>query len=174
MSVEKWDIFNSNGVRTGKTATRGGTVLKSGEYHLVVHIWVISSGGKFLLQKRAADKKLMPGEWAATGGAAISGESSFQAAQRELKEELGIDTDRNSLIKLTRIRRKNSLVDVWMTFCDEKAESLHLQKSEVAEVRWVSKSEFEGMIANGDYHNYGEEYFDRVFEKIDDYRGAFI
>ena len=174
MQAEKWDIFDSNGIRTGKTATRGKVVLKSGEYHLVVHIWVVSSSGKFLLQKRAEDKKLMPGEWAATGGAAIAGETSFQAARRELKEELGIDTDRDSLIKLTRIRRKNSLVDVWMTFCDEKAENLRLQKSEVDSVKWVSKSEFEEMIAKGEYHNYGEEYFDRVFEKIDDYRGVYI
>ena len=74
MSVELWDVFDENGIPTGKTALRGRSVLSPGEYHLVVHIWVISKSGLFLIQRRADDKKLMPGEWAATGGAAVAGE----------------------------------------------------------------------------------------------------
>ena len=90
MSVELWDVFDENGIPTGKTALRGRSVLAPGEYHLVVHIWVISKSGLFLIQRRADDKKLMPGEWAATGGAAVAGEDSLTAARRELLEELGI------------------------------------------------------------------------------------
>ena len=97
MSIEIWDVLDENGALTGKTALRGKGVLKSGEYHLVVHIWIVSSTGMFLIQRRADDKKLMPGEWAATGGAAISGEDSFAAAKRELFEELGIKSDEKSL-----------------------------------------------------------------------------
>ena len=97
MFVEKWDILDENGTPTGKTALRGRNFLKNGEYHLVVHIWIFSSNGKILIQKRSNLKQLMPGEWAATGGAAISGESSFTAAQRELFEELGIASDENTL-----------------------------------------------------------------------------
>ena len=113
MSVEKWDVLNSYGRSTGRTILRGRAFLKPGEYHLVVHIWIISPKGKFLIQRRADDKKLMPGEWAATGGAAISGESSFAAAKRELFEELGIKSNRDNLIKLLRLKRKNSFLDVW-------------------------------------------------------------
>ena len=90
MSIEKWDILRSDGTATGRQTVRGGNTLKAGEYHLVVHIWIVSSTGRFLIQRRAQSKKLMPGEWAATGGAAIAGEDSFAAAQRELFEELGI------------------------------------------------------------------------------------
>ena len=71
--MEKWDILNSRGDTVGKVAVRGQTPLKSGEYHLVVHIWVISADGKLLVQRRSDSKKLMPGEWAATGGAAAIG-----------------------------------------------------------------------------------------------------
>ena len=35
----------------------------------------------------------MAGEWAATGGSVISGETSEDAAKRELKEELSINGD---------------------------------------------------------------------------------
>ena len=174
MSVEKWDVLNERGVPTGKTTVRGRSFLKAGEYHLVVHIWIVSSIGKFLIQRRADDKKLMPGEWAATGGAAISGENSFVAARRELFEELGIYSDKESLIKLMRLKRRNSLLDVWVITSDIAAEDLTLQESEVAEAKWVSKEELTEMIKKGEFHNYGDQYFDSIFEKIDDYRGAFV
>lgn len=174
MRVELWDVLNSYGKPTGKKVIRGTGVLKPGEYHLVVHIWVISSDGKVLIQRRSNERKLMPGEWAATSGSAISGETSFEAAKRELSEELGINSDRENLIKLIRLKRKNSFLDVWAITKDIPAEELVLQKSEVAEVKWVSLSELIEMIKNGQFHNYGEHYFDNIFEKIDDYRGTFV
>lgn len=172
MSIEIWDVLDENGALTGKTALRGKGVLKSGEYHLVVHIWIMSSTGQFLIQRRADDKKLMPGEWAATGGAAISGEDSFAAAKRELFEELGIKSDKQSLKKLERIKRRNSLLDVWAIVCDVPENELVLQRSEVAEAKWVTKEQLCQMIENGNFHNYGKEYFDSVFKKIKDIRGT--
>ena len=105
MIAEKWDILDENGLPTGKTTLRGKNFLKNGEYHLVVHIWVMSDDGKYLIQRRSESKRLMPGEWAATGGAAVAGEDSFTAAARELKEELGIDSTRQNLKFLKRIKK---------------------------------------------------------------------
>ncbi len=166
MITEKWDILDENGSPTGKTTLRGKSYLKNGEYHLVVHIWVVSSERKILIQRRSETKQLMPGEWAATGGAAVSGENSFDAARRELSEELGISSDKNTLKKMFRIRRRNSLLDVWLITCDIDAKKLKLQKDEVAEVKWVTVPALKAMIENGDFHNYGREYFKRVFEAI--------
>ncbi len=172
--MEKWDILNADGIPTGKTALRGQCNLKNGEYHLVVHIWIVSSNGDFLIQRRSDSKKLMSGEWAATGGAAISGEDSYTAANRELFEELGIPSNRQTLKKLTRIKRRNSLLDVWMIKADIKVENLRLQQDEVAEVKWINKSDFEKMIENGEYHNYGKEYFEAVFNEIDRLNGVIL
>lgn len=174
MSIEIWDVLDEKGRPTGKTTLRGQGVLKSGEYHLVVHIWIISSSGSFLIQRRAEDKKLMPGEWAATGGAAVSGEDSFTAAKRELFEELGIKSDRESLKRITRIKRRSSLLDVWAIVCDIPESELVLQRSEVAEAKWVPKEELCEMIKGGSFHNYGKEYFDCIFEKSESLRGAVI
>lgn len=170
MIKEKWDILDSGGNPTGKTTVRGHNFFKPGEYHLVVHIWIISTDGRLLIQKRSASKKLMPGEWAATGGAAIAGEDSFTAARRELFEELGIKSDRSSLKKTVRIKRRNSLLDIWLIHCDTPAEELTLQDSEVAEARWVTKAELSEMIEKGEFHNYGREYFNLIFEKIEIFR----
>ena len=174
MKTEIWDILDADGTQTGKTVARGRCFLKQGEYHLVVHIWIVSSDGKFLLQRRSDKKKLMPGEWAATGGAAISGESSYEAANRELFEELGIPSNKQTLKQILRLKRRNSLLDVWMITSDVAVEQLKLQKSEVAEARWVTEKELFDMINNGMFHNYGKDYFERVLAAIAECKGVTI
>lgn len=165
--MEIWDIMNEDGVITGKTAVRGRTVLGRGEYHLVVHIWVISSDGNFLIQRRSEKRRLMPGEWAATGGSAISGESSGRAAARELCEELGIKAPKGTLKFMGRLKRRNSFLDIWFIKCDADISRLRLQKSEVAEVKWVTPDELKIMIEQKLYHNYGREYFKAVFSSAE-------
>ncbi len=162
--MEKWDILNAQGTPTGKTVVRGRTFLRPGEYHLVVHIWIVSSKGELLIQKRSKEKKLMPGEWAATGGSAFSGESSISAAKRELAEELGIKAEENELRFIKRIKRRNSLVDVWFTVCDTPVENLTLQKGEVALARWVDTKTFSEMVEKGKFHNYGKDYFTLILD----------
>lgn len=174
MINEIWDILNEKGCLTGKTAIRGIGALKPGEYHLVVHIWVVSDDGKILIQQRSQAKKLMPGEWAATGGAAISGEDSFKAASRELFEELGIASTPETLNKIFRIKRRNSLLDVWTINCNTPVSKLTLQESEVASAKWVTLPELKAMIRKGEFHNYGKEYFDKLFSVITRLQGATV
>ena len=171
MQTEVWDILDERGLPTGRTTLRGNYVFKKGEYHLVVHIWIVSSNGRFLIQRRSETKKLMPGEWAATGGAAKSGEDSFSAASRELLEELGIKSDKETLKFLKRIKRRNSFLDVWVIETDVPAEELTLQKSEVSAAKWVSEETLRQMIKTDKYHNYGKEYFSAVFGGIKNLRG---
>lgn len=161
--MENWDILNRNGKPTGRTVSRKCPILRRGEYHLVVHIWTVDGKGRILIQRRSDSKPLMPGEWAATGGAAIAGEASRFAACRELKEELGIDKRRDELVYVTRMIRRNSLLDIYLTFTDCNPEELTLQQDEVAEVKWVSADELAEMVKNGEFHNYGKEYFDKLF-----------
>ncbi len=165
--MEKWDILDASGRPTGHTALRGRTTLSADEYHLVVHIWIISGDGKFLIQKRSNLKRPMPGEWAATGGAALSGESSFEAAHRELKEELGIDSDISTLKFIKRIKRRNSFVDVWYINTDVAIKDLQLQESEVEKAAWVTKERLQQMIKSGEFHNYGNFYWSVVFDSLD-------
>ncbi len=165
--MEKWDVLNAQGEPTGRRINRGSrAILRAGEYHSVVHIWITDSKGRLLLQRRSEKKHLMPGEWAATGGAAIAGETPFVAAKRELYEELSILSDERSLKKIATIRRRNSILTVWHIVADIDERKLRLQKSEVAEVRWVTRDEFEKMIAEKRYHNYGKDYFQIVLSAI--------
>lgn len=85
--TEIWDIYDRYGNRTGRTMKRG--IPKEGDYMLCVHIYLLASDNRFLIQKRSENKESHPGEWDITGGAAISGESSVDAILRETEEEVG-------------------------------------------------------------------------------------
>ncbi len=164
MKTEYWDVLNSNGELTGEKVKRGFSGrLKNGQYHLVVHIWVKNSKGQLLIQKRSPHKHPMAGEWAATGGAVISGETSKKAAIRELKEELGIIVHEDEIYYLGRIKRKANIKDIWWAGVDADTDRLDLQEEEVIDAKWVTKDELHQMINKGQFHNYGEDYFKKVF-----------
>ncbi len=165
--MEKWDVLDAQGRPTGRRVNRGRrAILRAGEYHSVVHIWITDSRGRLLIQRRSEKKNLMPGEWAATGGATIAGETPFASARRELYEELSIRSDDKSLKKIATIRRRNSILTIWHIKVDLDERKLRLQRNEVAQVRWVTRDELEKMIADGRYHNYGREYFQVVLSAI--------
>ena len=163
--MERWDLLDDKGNLTGNTMVRGA-YMRAGQYHLVVHIWVVDSNGRILLQRRALNRRLMPGVWAATGGSAVAGEDSETAARRELLEELGIDTKPGEMTKIGRLRRRNAFTDIWLLKRDVDETKLHLQAEEVAEVRWVTEQEWRVMIVKGEFHHYGRPYFDLVMPAI--------
>ena len=86
--MEYNDIYDKHRNLTGRVHCRG-TRWRSGEYGLVVCVWVYDGKGKLLLTKRAPEKSF-PGTWENSGGAVRAGETSLQAIVRELREETGI------------------------------------------------------------------------------------
>ncbi len=166
--MEKWDVYTAEGEPTGRTVVRGTGTLKSGEYHLVVHVWPYNDYGSLLIQKRTKTRRMMPNIWAATGGAAIAGETSLEAAKRELYEELGILAQEGQLQPVKRLKRRNSLLDIWAIHTDAYVPEMTLQKSEVAKAKWVSFSTLNSMIKSGEYHDYGKEYFAQIHRLVAD------
>jgi len=85
------DVYDAQGNLTGKRHRRG-TPWRSGEYGLVVCVWVYDGEGNLLMTRRAPGKSFA-GTWENSGGAALAGETSRQAIARELREETGICAD---------------------------------------------------------------------------------
>jgi len=60
--------------------------------HQVVHVLVVNEEGQILLQKRSPDKDIQPNKWdTSVGGHLQPGEDYGAAAEREMREELGIE-----------------------------------------------------------------------------------
>lgn len=62
--------------------------------HRATYILVFNSRGELFVQKRTTTKDIYPGYYEiAAGGVVLAGESYELSAKRELKEELGVDSD---------------------------------------------------------------------------------
>jgi 16S rRNA (adenine1518-N6/adenine1519-N6)-dimethyltransferase len=69
--------------------------------HRAVHVLIFNLEGEVFLQKRSIWKDMHPGRWdSSTSGHVAPGESYEQAAHRELREEIGIDCQLESIGKL--------------------------------------------------------------------------
>jgi isopentenyldiphosphate isomerase len=90
-SSETFEIIDEEGRVIGlasRQACHGNPFL----LHRVVHILVVNEEGQILLQKRSPDKDIQPNKWdTSVGGHLQLGEDYDGAAERELREELGIE-----------------------------------------------------------------------------------
>ena len=163
MSAERWDLYDAQGRRTGRTMLRGEEV-PAGLYHLAVHIWPRNSRGEFLVQRRAPGVQWKPNLWAVTGGSAIAGEDAQTAARRELREEIGYDARDGELEQVACLRRTNSFCGVFSLRIDWPAEQFVLQPEEVSAVQWCDSARLMRMIADNALYNYGDAYFRMLFE----------
>ena len=160
--MEKWDILNSAGEPTGETVVRSANALKEGQYHLVVHIWVINDKGKTLIQKRSDNVEILPGIWATTSGSALSGETELDAAKRELSEELGINAEEDDFKFIKKYRGKNNIVYVYAVHKNLGISEITMQDEEVQAVKWVSSQELSEMVLKKQFHHYN--YMSELYE----------
>ncbi len=143
---EYLDIYDQKRCRTGKTILRG-TPLQAGEFCLVVHLLLFDTNGRFLVQKRTDDRTSWPGMWdISLGGHAQAGDSSEQALAREAAEELGLQLDVSDTSPVFSCRMGHVHDDYWMVQVDAQKISLHPQKEEVAELRWVNREEWGALL----------------------------
>ena len=146
--TEYWDIYTENREPTGRTIKRGDAFAE-GEYYVCCEVWITNSNGEMLMTRRHPAKKA-GGLWEFSGGGVLAGETTKQAAVREVREELGLAVAESELNLLTVYRSRNYFMDIFTAKRDVELSALHLQPEEVTDAKWVSGEEVEGMIANGE------------------------
>lgn len=145
---EIWDVRDVDGTPTGRTHPRG-VPLASGDFHLVVQVWILVGNGKLLLTRRSPSKQHYPSLWECTTGCALAGEDSETAARRELREETGIVFTGAMERVLTR-PTADSIYDVWIARCEVRLDDLALPPREVSEAMLATLSEFRSMQDGGE------------------------
>ena len=148
--MEKWDLYTKYREKTGAEHIRGDKI-PEGCYHLIVHVWIRNSKGEYLISQRAANRPTFPLMWECVGGSVIKGESSLEGALREVKEEVGLDLDKESgKILFSKIRGSdaryesetfNDIMDVWLFPYDGELQLEAATTDEVADCKWMTVSE---------------------------------
>lgn len=162
--MEIWDIYNENREKTGKTHIRGEE-MQEGDFHQVVHIWIMNEEGQFLIQQRQPWKKGWPNLWdCAAAGSALAGETSEMAAIREVKEELGLDLRMENAEILFTIKFSRGFDDHWLVKQNIDINNLSLQYEEVADAKWATMDEIKVLVSSGEFIQY--EILEPLFEII--------
>ena len=149
---ELFDLYTVDGQKLGKTVEKNA-LYNCGDYWMGVHMYLYDSKGRFLLQKRSEGKSVLPGIWDTHMGHVTAGETGREAALRELKEELGVEFEPESLVQITRVvwEELHSLLDLFFVRADLDESALTLQAEEVTAVKWVSKEEMAAFVRSMDY-----------------------
>lgn len=150
--MEHWDVYDAHRVRKGYQVAKG-TVLGNGEYHLVVHVCVFNRNKEMLIQKRRGDKANWPGMWDfSSGGAAIAGEDSNTAAQRELWEELAIDYSLEKARPVITMHFDDGFDDYYTIEIDDSlAGQIRFAEAEIDEIMWASYDQIIRLIEEGKF-----------------------
>ena len=170
--MEYWDLYNYRGKKKNKIAIRGSK-LNDDDFHLVVNAWILNNKGEFLITQRAANKS-HPLMWECTGGSALKGETSLEAAVREIKEELGIDIDKKNAMLVGMSRRFYSscpdILHVWLFKLNRKINDFKIQKEEVNDVMWASKDKILQLFNDGQFE--ANSFFNKVVD-INNYKKVY-
>ena len=144
---ELWDVYDENRRPTGRLHPRGQE-LAEGDYHLVIHVWLRDSQGRYLLTKRSPNKGY-GGMWESPGGAAQAGDDSLSACLREIKEETGLTLDPACGKIIKTYQEDHFICDVWLFHQDFALEDVVLQPGETCDKRYAPREEILEMHAEG-------------------------
>lgn len=163
--LEFFDLMDAEGNLTGRIKERS-LVHEDGDSHGTSHVWIVrktEKGFDVLLQKRSAQKDSFPGCYDISSAGHVSeGDQYMYTALRELKEELGIEAQKENLHFIgihngsmngyfhgkAFLNHEISAVYVYQE--EINIESLQLQTEEVEDVVWMDYEECREKMEQGE------------------------
>ncbi|MBT8182094.1 MAG: NUDIX domain-containing protein [Eudoraea sp.] len=175
------DRLDEQGNYTGQTTLKSDAHLH-GIFHPTVHIWFFTKRGEVLIQQRGEFKDTHPLLWdVSVAGHIGAGEDIYNAAIREVKEEIGLTIVKEDLIKVgvfksTQQHRKNLIDNEYHhTFlCELKVpfSTLKKQDSEVEALTMIPLITFAdevwGLANTAKYVPHSTEYYKTIIKSVKD------
>ena len=169
--MELFDLYTADRVKLDRTMVRGDAV-PEGCYRIVVHVCIFDPEGRMLIQQRQPFKEGWSNMWDITvGGSAVAGDTSRTAAERETREEIGLDIDLTDVRPSLTLYWEHGFDDYYLLTRELDPASLHLQYEEVQTVRWATREEILRMIDDGEFIPYEKGLIDLLFFQRN-HRGA--
>ncbi len=117
--------------------------------HRIVHVFVINpKTNQIYFQKRAETKSFLPGYYCTSAGGHVhAGESYLQAAQRELKEELGLDVPLHKACSLQFVSDNHArFIQLFVAYAEE---GFNFTDGEVASGEFLDMGEAFSLVQKG-------------------------
>ena len=160
--MELFDLYTADRVKLDRTMVRGDAV-PEGCYRIVVHVCIFDPEGRMLIQQRQPFKEGWSNMWDITvGGSAVAGDTSRTAAERETREEIGLDIDLTDVRPSLTLYWEHGFDDYYLLTRELDPASLHLQYEEVQTVRWATREEIHRMIDDGEFIPYEKGLIDQI------------
>lgn len=125
-------------------------VHEKGLWHRTTGIWVVSPEKDVLCQKRSLKKDIEPGKMEAFfGGHVNTGQSDLDNAVKEVAEELGIKTDKESFKYLGIFKSEKPThreFQAIFALTVPRNETFHAEADEITSLEWHSLEEVKKML----------------------------
>lgn len=158
------NLFDSNRICLKETMIRSSVQPKN-TFILSTHVVIINSKKQMLIQKRSADKKVFPSLYDVTLGSGVkAGETSNEAATREIQEELGLNFDFTKIRPSFTINYSNGFDDFFVIKQDIDINKISFTDGEVVEVKWATIDEILKLINTGIMINYKPSLIKYIFD----------
>lgn len=153
MADELVDLLDENGKVVGVQSKKKAH--ETGAWHKSVHVYLVNHRKEILLQQRTANKDIYPNFWdISVGGHVDAGEKTCVTASRELEEELNVHAKSEEFQFLATVKEvlktgtyiSSEFVDVFLVRKNVTKKDISIQKSEVANFKFVKLSTFFKMV----------------------------
>lgn len=158
--MEYCDVYDRDRRRTGAVKERKDWVLQPDEYFLFVLAAVRRPDGRYLITRRSLDKAWAAGWWEIPGGAVQAGETSEEAAVREVREETGLDVSGCEGGYVFSYHRENPesgnnyITDIYCFQMDFAEEEIRLEREETLDCRIATAEEIRRYGQEGIFLHY--------------------
>ena len=130
-----------------------------------MQVCIFNSKGEMLIQQRQPFKSDWSNMWDITAaGSALTGETSQQAAERELFEELGYKFDFKNIRPKFTVNFDKGFCDVYLIECEIDIDNLTFQYEEVQAVKWASREEILSMLEKSEFITYYRSFLELLFD----------
>lgn len=159
------DVYDKYKNLTGKKILKNQyNELDKGEYTLFTYVAIFNDENEMLIQKRQDLLDRHPNLWdISASGNVISGETSDEAIERKLYEELGHKHKFLDDIAYFTINNYQTFGDVYIINDNIDINDLKLDYSKVQNVTWATKDEILQLIEEQKFIPYTEGFIELLF-----------
>lgn len=157
---EPIDVYDEDRRPLGLVIDRRSQRLQRGQYMLYAIVMVCDARRHLLITRRALDKAWAPGCWEVPGGGVMAGETTRDAAVREVGEETGLDLSHASLELLSSYRNDdpgfadNYHADIYRAVLDFTEADVRLRAREASEFKLAGWDEVRRLGEEGLFLHY--------------------